>query len=148
MELALEDASEKMDDEVKANIATVSVDATASTFFAIDKNVNPLCNALMWMDMRATEETAELNATGHAVLDYCGGEASPEWFVPKVMWIKRHLPDLYNDTYKFMDQLDWVNYKLSGVLCSCMCTAVCKYHYVEDLGGYCQDFYDSLSLED
>lgn len=148
VELALEDASEQMSDEVKANIATVAVDATASTFFAIDKNINPLCDALMWMDMRATEEAAELNATGHAVLDYCGGEASPEWFVPKLMWIKRHEPDLYNDAYKFMDQLDWINYKLSGVVCSCMCTAVCKYHYVQDLGGYCQDFYDSIGLED
>ena len=95
-----------MSDEVKANIATVSVDATASTFFAIDKNVTPLNDALMWMDMRATEEAAELNATGHAVLEHCGGEASPEWFVPKLMWIKRNMPDLYNNAYKFMDQLD------------------------------------------
>lgn len=67
-----------MSDDVKANIVTVTVDATASTFFAIDENINPLHDALMWMDMRATEEAAELNATGHAVLEHCGGEASPE----------------------------------------------------------------------
>ncbi len=148
VEVALEDASNQMSDDVKNNIVSVAVDATASTFFPVDKDINPLSDALMWMDMRATEEAAELNATGHAVLEHCGGEASPEWFVPKVMWLKRHEPDLYNKTYKFMDQLDWVNYKLTGVLCSCMCTAVCKYHYVEDLGGYCQDFYDSIGLED
>ena len=144
----MDQVSQSLSDEVKQNIVTATVDATASTFLPIDKEVNALGNALMWMDMRATEEADIINATGHEVLKHCGGEASPEWFVPKLLWLKKNETDLYNKVYKFIDQLDWINYKLSGVLCSCMCTAVCKYHYVEALGGYCQDFYDAIGLED
>ncbi len=47
VKLALADASSQMSDEVKANIATVTVDATASTFFPVDKNINALSDAIM-----------------------------------------------------------------------------------------------------
>lgn len=47
---------------------------------------------IMWMDHRATVETAQINATNDPALRYVGGEVSVEMELPKLRWLKTHLP--------------------------------------------------------
>ena len=49
----------------------------------------------MWMDHRAADETAAINATRDPALAYVGGEVSIEMELPKVLWLRRHFPDRY-----------------------------------------------------
>jgi ribulose kinase len=38
----------------------------------------PIYDIVMWMDHRAVQETDAINATHHRVLDFVGGQMSPE----------------------------------------------------------------------
>ena len=46
---------------------------------------------IVWMDHRATEPAAQINATGAKVLDYVGGTISPEMQLPKLLWLKEKI---------------------------------------------------------
>jgi len=87
-------------------IAGISFDATCS-LVALDKNDRPASvstggeerwNVVVWLDHRAVAEAQECTATGHRVLDFVGGTMSPEMEVPKLMWLKRHLPGRWRST--------------------------------------------------
>jgi D-ribulokinase len=45
------------------------------------------------MDHRAMKETDEINATQDEVLQYVGGAVSPEMEIPKILWLKRNMPE-------------------------------------------------------
>jgi ribulose kinase len=49
-------------------------------------------NVVMWADHRAMAEADEISATRHRALDYVGGVMSPEMELPKLLWLKRNLP--------------------------------------------------------
>lgn len=144
----LENDIAKLPNDIKKNILTVCVDATSSTVLALDKNGNPLRDAIMWMDIRATKEAEEINATNHEILKYCGGADSPEFFIPKLIWIKNNEKPIYDKTKVFCEQLDWINFKLSGKICSSICTSTCKANYVKSLGGYSDEFFKLIGFED
>jgi ribulose kinase len=122
--------------------------ATSSTVFPVDKDGRPLSNALMWMDSRAVEETEYINAAAHPALSRCGGEESVEWLIPKVLWFKRKQRDVYDAAFRFVEQLDWFNWKLTGEWRSSLCNATCKANYSRDDGGWNVDFLASIGLED
>ncbi|KAJ6095190.1 Carbohydrate kinase FGGY N-terminal [Penicillium canescens] len=47
---------------------------------------NSICAAV-----KQIEETKTINATGHPVLQYVGGDMSVEMEMPKILWLKKHL---------------------------------------------------------
>ncbi|STH69714.1 L-ribulokinase AraB-like protein [Escherichia coli] len=57
----------------------------------------------MWMDHRATVETAQINATKDPALRYVGGEVSVEMELPKLRWLKTHLPQTWQAAHRFFD---------------------------------------------
>jgi D-ribulokinase len=78
----------------------VGFDATCS-LVVLDAAANPLTvsasgderrNVIVWMDHRAIAEAREVNETHDDVLRYVGGSISPEMEIPKLIWLKRHLP--------------------------------------------------------
>ena len=48
------------------------------------------------------------------MLDYLGGVMSPEMQTPKLMWIKRNLPDVWERAGQFFDLADFLTYRASG----------------------------------
>ncbi len=127
-------------------IAAVSAGATSSTVLAMDAAGNPLCDAILWMDVRSREEVARINATGHPILRYCGGGVSAEWMLPKTLWLKKHAPDLYAGAYKIVEALDWLNFKLSGKLAASKCNATCKWTYSDVEGGFVDEFFKEIGF--
>ena len=145
---ALRDCLNEITEEQRKNIVSGCVCATSSTVVPVNEDINPLSPAILWMDNRAVDQADRINATKHPVLRYCGDADSPEWMIPKVLWIKENQKDIYNRSYKIIEQLDYLNYKLCGVLSSSICQATCKWNYVESEGGYQKDFMEAIGLED
>src|SRR3981081_94865 len=99
-----------------AAIKGVGFDATCS-LVVLDAGANPLTvsssgderrNVIVWMDHRAIAEAREVNETNDDVLRYVGGSISPEMEIPKLLWLKRHLPSTYRSAGHFFDLADYL----------------------------------------
>ena len=55
-----------------------------------------------------------MHASGHRVLDHVGGVMSPEMEIPKLMWLKRHLPESWARAGLFLDLADYLTWRASG----------------------------------
>src|SRR5258708_34207341 len=58
-------------------------------------------NVIVWMDHRAIAEAREINDTHDDVLLSVRGSISPEMEIPKLLWLKRHLPSTYRSAGHF-----------------------------------------------
>jgi ribulose kinase len=74
-------------------ITGIGVDTTASTVLALDDNDRHLRPAIMWMDVRASDQAVRIQETGDPALKYNGfGAVSGEWGLPKCLWLKEQEP--------------------------------------------------------
>lgn len=105
-------------------------------------------NVIVWMDHRAMEETARLNATRHEVLSYVGGEISPEMQSPKLAWLKAHLPASWQRARRFLDLPDFLVYRATGDDVRSLCSTTCKWTYVGARGGWDPTWWRAAGLED
>lgn len=110
-------------------------------------------NVILWLDHRPLDETEEINATKHNLLRYVGGTMSVEMEIPKVLWLKRHMPPELFDRCKFYDLADALTHMATGSETRSFCSAVCKQGFVPvgvdgSVKGWQEDFYHATGLED
>lgn len=133
------------------DIKGISYDATTMTVVAMDKAGQPLRNAIMWMDVRATKQTERItNSTSWAkrVLGDGTLPATAEWYPYKAAWLKENEPDTYNKAYRLVDAPDWLTYKLTGEWTLNINTAAHRMYYNRDEGGWPVDFYEEVGCGD
>lgn len=137
-------------------IIGIGFDATCS-LVALDGENNPVTvspdgdptqNIIVWMDHRATQEADEINSGNYEALQYVGGKFSPEMEPPKLLWLKRHLPDTWADTAKFLDLADFLTYQATGQDVRSLCTNVCKWGYRGQENRWDTAFYDAIGIGD
>ncbi|WP_040978943.1 FGGY-family carbohydrate kinase [Oceanobacillus jeddahense] len=133
--------------EEKKRIKAISICATSSTVLPVDETGNALDEAMMWMDIRSKEQAKRINDTSHSVLGYCGDAVSPEWFIPKLLWIKENNREIYEKADKIVEQIDFINHKLTGNWAASKVNAVCKWNYVED-EAFNEEYMTLIGLED
>ncbi|MFQ6674744.1 MAG: FGGY-family carbohydrate kinase [Fidelibacterota bacterium] len=105
-------------------------------------------NVIVWMDHRALDQAARINATGHPVLKYVGGTISPEMQSPKLLWLKENLPRTWERAARFFDLADFLTYRASGSDIRSLCCTVCKWTYVESAGGWDDSYWRQVGLGD
>ncbi|MCJ1459722.1 hypothetical protein MMC28_010101 [Mycoblastus sanguinarius] len=110
-------------------------------------------NIVLWLDHRPVEETAKINATGHNLLRYVGGTMSIEMEIPKVLWLKNHMPKELFDRCKFYDLADALTHMATGNENRSFCSTVCKQGYVPvgvdgSVKGWQGDFLEEIGLGD
>ncbi|MBR5817692.1 MAG: hypothetical protein IKY62_03490 [Clostridia bacterium] len=99
------------------HIDALAVDTQCETLILTDKEGNPLCPAIVWLDNRATEEAEIITARfGHKrVYEVTGQpEITATWPACKLLWVKRNRPDIWEKTERIFLLEDWVLYKLTG----------------------------------
>lgn len=84
---------------------------------ALDRDDHVLRPAILWNDGRTADEVKYLNETvGRDVLSARTGNIAFAGFTaPKLLWMRRHEPELFEQIEKVMLPKDYVNYKLTGV---------------------------------
>jgi len=132
-----------------AAIEGIGIDATCPTLVALNENYEPLRNAIMWMDLRATREASEIALTKDPALKLVGfGNVSPEWFPCKVLWLKRNEPELYRKAKIIFDQPDWLIFMLTGKLVLNLNNITVRWFYDTETGGFPKSLYNSIGIED
>jgi D-ribulokinase len=137
-------------------IAGVGFDATCS-LVVLDSGANALTvspsgearrNVIVWMDHRAMAEARAVNDTQDDVLRYVGGSISPEMEIPKLLWLKRHLPSSYDGAGHFFDLADFLSFKATGSVARSMCTLTCKWNFLAHEGRWSRRYLDRVGLGD
>lgn len=130
-------------------IVGIGFDATCS-LVALDEGDRPVTvsptgddaqNVIVWMDHRATEQAARINAAGHEVLRYVGGTISPEMETPKLVWLRENLNESWKRAKRFLDLPDFLAHRATGIDTRSLCTTVCKWTYVGHGEGHWDESY-------
>jgi xylulokinase len=94
----------------------IAVSSQGIAFVPVDLYGLPLANAISWLDMHATEETAEVLAAVSQAELYrrTGKRASPAYVLPKLLALRHEQPRLYGDTARFLMAHDYVLRRLGS----------------------------------
>jgi xylulokinase len=109
------------------NVVGICAATHGSGTVPVDRDGNCLMNAMIWLDSRGAELMRELarglfNVDGYDILRI------PRWLritggaptlagkdpIGHILYIKRNFPDVYQRTYKFLDVVDYIDYRLTG----------------------------------
>lgn len=97
-------------------IHAISVSSQGITVVPVDRNFNPLYNAISWLDVRAERQTAQLEADFgfRQMFIQTGKQVNAAYSLPKIMWLKDEEPEVYRKTWKFLMPMDFLIGKLTG----------------------------------
>lgn len=80
----------------------------------LDRHDKPLRPAILWNDGRATQECAELDAALPDLGMIAGVATMPGTTAPKLIWLKKHEPDLFAKIRTVLLPKDYIRFCLSG----------------------------------
>lgn len=129
-------------------IKAIGLTGQTPTVVPVDEHVRPLRPGMLYRDNRAVTEAAEMvDLFGAAKLHDLTGHVPTAFHVaPKVLWIRRHEPDVFRQTRWFLQPRDVVLQRLVGVVATdeTHADATCLF----DLRGrrWSRDVLDGLGL--
>ncbi len=105
-----------LEGEDASRVAAVSFSAQMQACLVVDRQGRPLRDAMIWADQRASEEAGILGERigSKRMYEITGHRLSASYSVEKLMWLKRHEPEIYAKTYKMLQAKDYVIHRLTG----------------------------------
>ena len=131
-------------------VGALACATTASTVAVVDEQGRPLRPAILWMDSRASAQsaaTARLTAE-HPVLAWSGGSDASEWLLPKAAWVAEHEPETYARADRVVEAIDYLTFRLTGRWVGSQMNAVCKYNYDPLARRFPTGLYAALGVAD
>src|SRR5258705_13253588 len=134
----------------------IGFDATCS-LVVLDAGANPLTvstsgearrNVIVWMDHRAIAEARLVNETHDDVLRHVGGSISPEMEIPKLLWLKGHLPWSSPSAGQFFDLADYLSFRATGSTARSICTLACKWNFLAHERRWSNSYFECVGLGD
>ena len=98
------------------NVGAVAVTSMAESVIPIDKNGEVLCDVIPWFDARSISEldVFKQEIGNEAVFNATGLEIGAIFSLPKILWMRKHHPDIFNRAAKWLQMSDFINFKLTG----------------------------------
>lgn len=99
-------------------VKAIGVTGMVPALIALDDDLNPLMPSIQQNDIRATEEIAELER----IIDpdwfftRTGNRVNQQHIFPKVLWIRRNLPEIYGRIRYLLGSYDYAAYLLTGTV--------------------------------
>lgn len=100
----------------KYKVACICFGASMHSLLTVDKNGNPIGNAITWADNRAKKEAQELrpSALGKKLYDATGTPIHPMSPLLKIAWIKNRDKDQFRKTSKFLSIKSYIIHQFTG----------------------------------
>ena len=101
----------------KFKVDALAVDTQGETMVVLDKDGQPLMNAIIWLDNRAAEQAQKMEKTFglEKIYNLTGQAEIPAGYpAPKIEWLKDNAPDVFNKADKFLLLEDYIIYCLTG----------------------------------
>lgn len=94
------------------NLDAMGITTFGETFVMLDEEDRILCPSMLYTDPRGAEEVKLFDA--QTVMEIAGVKPHSMYSLPKIMWIKRNRPEIYEKTKKIMLFQDFIVYLLTG----------------------------------
>lgn len=100
------------------NIVSVALSGQMMGCLCVDKYGRPLRRHILYCDQRSVEEEAWMRERIDLSRFYAitGHRLNAVYTLTKLMWVRRHEPDVFAATYKVLNAKDYINFKLCGVM--------------------------------
>ncbi len=95
-----------------SEIDTIGVTSFGESFVLLDKDDNILLPSMLYTDKRGIKEAQQFDS--ETVMNIAGTKPHGMYSLPKLMWIKENLPEVYEKTEKVFLFEDFIIYKLTG----------------------------------
>jgi len=95
----------------------------------MDADMNPVDNCIIWMDQRASAEADELNTRmpREEMLDIAANFCLPSYWAPKLLWLQKHKPDVFERTKTVLFTKDYLRYRMTGEVATEVSDASCSF---------------------
>uniref|UniRef100_UPI0006D2A483 FGGY family carbohydrate kinase n=1 Tax=Clostridium sp. NkU-1 TaxID=1095009 RepID=UPI0006D2A483 len=125
----------------------ITVTASASCLVCVDKKGTPLMRAFMVSDKRAEEESKYISELDEfkKVYEETLLDMSASLMLPRILWVKRNMPEVFDETDKFLSPNDFMLYMLSGLYVTDYFNAI-KYHYNIEKRYYPENLLNVLGI--
>ena len=133
-----------------SEVEALCLATTCCTVVALDEAGRPLRPAILWMDMRASREAADVLATGDDALAVNGdgsGPVSAEWMIPKALWLHRNEPAVFDRAATICEYQDFMTLRMTGRRTASLNNAAIRWHYATDRGGWPASLVRTLGVE-
>jgi len=104
-----------------SSIRALAISSQGETLICTDASGRPLRNAIVWLDNRSVREADILRKEfGQKIILEATGqpEILPTWPATKLLWLRKHEPETYVRTDKFLLVEDYLMHCLSGRFCT------------------------------
>ena len=100
------------------SVAGVGIGGQGWAAVAIDKKGHVLCPSPLWMDTRAKDICEELSdAIGRErIFQVSGNPFKPTYTTPKIIWLKRNMPEVYAKTEYILQSNSFIVHRLTGAI--------------------------------
>lgn len=117
-DLALQAVSRALDmaECERAAVRSLAISSQGISFVLLDGAGNPLGHAISWLDCRAMAESEEILAlyTAPLLFGLTGKRAAPFYVLPKLLWLRRHQPEVWRCARRLVMGHDYLVYRLCG----------------------------------
>ena len=99
-----------------AEIAGIGTDGQSWSAIALDREGNVLCPTPIWSDTRSEEicRETEDRLTAEKLFGLCGNPAKPGYTWPKILWYRKHRPEVFEKTEKILQSNSYIVYRMTG----------------------------------
>lgn len=98
-----------------SQIVAVSVTGQMQGVTLLDKEGNPVRKSILWNDIRAENESEELNGKHRELFEKSiSFAATPALTISKILWLKKHEPENWAKTEKFTFASNYISFRLTG----------------------------------
>ena len=99
----------------KDEIEAISFSGQMHTLVLLDESGKPLRNAILWNDVRTTEQCKKITeALGEDLQKITKNRALEGFTLPKLLWVQEHEPEIWQKTKKFLLPKDFLSFYLTG----------------------------------
>lgn len=112
---AIAQAKEKC---TEADIKGIGISGQMLGSVLLDKEGQLVDQCIIWLDQRADEENEYIKEVLglENILDLTSNYPLVSYWAPKILWLKKHKPEIYKRTAHILFPKDYLKYKLTGVL--------------------------------
>jgi len=106
-----------LDGKLYTEATAIAVSSFGESAVPVDRNGNILYNSILYTDSRGSDEIRllEKKLGARKIMSITGLPVHSMYTLGKLMWVKKHLPDLHKNTWKYLLYQDFIVYRLTGL---------------------------------